>query len=390
MKTLKIGLFGFGCVGQGLYRALQFSTGFKTKIEKIVVKNRQKSRPIAIDFFSFDKDDILENKEINVVVELIDDAEEAFRIVEAALKKGKNVVTANKKMLATNLNTLLEIASKNSVSLLYEAAACGSIPIIRTLEEYFDNEELSSISGIFNGTTNYILTKIKQDKIDFETALQSAQQEGFAESNPTSDIDGYDALYKSIILSLHGFGIVLKEEDLFRAGISNLKKNDIEFADKNKLQIKLVPTIKKISENHITAYVIPKFLNDANPLSKVELEYNGVLVEGKFSGEQFFSGKGAGSLPTGAAVLSDISALSFSYNYEYKKNRQDHKLLFSDNHLINLFVSSENKEALDNIFFEKTEESHQSENFFYKTGKINLKNLKKLKQNHELFLAELN
>jgi homoserine dehydrogenase len=391
MKTIKIGLFGFGCVGQGLYHTLNHSTGFKTRIEKIVVKNREKERPIAKDFFSFDKNAILENNDINVVVELIDDAVEAFRIVSTALQKGKNVVTANKKMLAQNLEILLELARKNSVSLLYEASACGSIPIIRTLEEYFDNEEISKISGIFNGTTNYILTKIKQENIDFLSALQSAQQAGFAESNPISDIDGFDALYKTIIISLHSFGNIFKEDEIFRTGISKLKTKDIDFAQKNNLEIKLVPTIQKINQTQIIAYVIPKFLSTQHPLSKVEQEYNAVIAEGKFSGEQIFIGKGAGSLPTGAAVLSDISALSFDYAYEYKKNKQNHSLKLCDDYRINLFASAENKEALDRIQFENIEEVYQSENYYYKIGKISIANLKKINQGQgtSIFLAEL-
>ena len=174
-KTLKIGLFGFGCVGQGLYHVLNNSTGFKADIVKIGLKDKTKKRTVATELITFDKWEILNNPEIDVIVELIDDADEAFLIVSEALKKGKHVVTANKKLLAVHLDELYRLQKENNVSLLYEASACGSIPIIRSLEEYFDNEELEKVSGIFNGTTNYILTKTISEKLSYADALKQAQ-----------------------------------------------------------------------------------------------------------------------------------------------------------------------------------------------------------------------
>ena len=166
MNKLTIGMFGFGCVGQGLYHTLLHSTGFTTHIKKIVVKTQGKKREAPAALFSYDKEDILNDEDVNVVVELIDDAAEAFVIVKSALQRGKHVITANKKMVALHLTELLQLQEANNVSLLYEGAVCGSIPIIRTLEEYFDNEPLHKVSGIFNGTTNYILTKTLQEGMD--------------------------------------------------------------------------------------------------------------------------------------------------------------------------------------------------------------------------------
>jgi len=392
MKTLKIGLFGFGCVGQGLYHTLQHSTGFRSKIEKIVVKNREKDRPIGQEFFSYDKNDILENSDINVVVELIDDADEAFKIVSTALKNGKNVVTANKKMLALHLESLLDLAKENSVSLLYEAAACGSIPIIRTLEEYFDNEELSKLSGIFNGTTNYILTKLSSENLEFADALKKAQELGFAESNPESDVEAFDPLYKTVILALHGFGIILDPHKITRFGITTLKKGDLDFAVKNNYRIKLVPTIQRLSENRLSAYVIPKFIPKEQQLAKVDNEFNGVIVEGQFSGEQFFVGRGAGSLPTGAAVLSDISALSFSYSYENKKLRQEQKIRYSEDIKLNLYVSSSKASDMEIFNFEDTYEDFKKNGFYYRIGKIGLSEINQLAsliRNKKIFVAEI-
>jgi len=392
MQQLNIGIFGFGCVGQGLYFAIENSTGFTTSIKKIVVKNKNKERSIDSKYFSFDKKDILEDDEINVVVELIDDADEAFNIVSAAIKKGKHVVTANKKMLGLHMEELLTLKNEYNVSLLYEASACGSIPIIRTLEEYFDNEELECVSGIFNGTTNYILTKTINENISYDEALKNAQAKGFAETDPTSDVEGFDAMYKTIILSLHAFGVILKSQDLLRFGITTLQPNDILYAKENGYSIKLVPTIKKIADGKIAAYILPRFVTTENHLSKVENEFNGVLVEGLISGEQFFMGRGAGSHPTGAAVLSDISALSYGYAYDNKKMQQHNKPAFTNDVAIKVFVSSSNKESRDKIIFKHVQKHVEAPEYFYKIGEINVEELMKVlndKLRNEIFIAAI-
>ena len=392
MQQLNIGIFGFGCVGQGLYFAIENSTGFTTSIKKIVVKNKNKQRSIDEAYFSFDKNDILNDEEINVVVELIDDADEAFNIVSAAIKKGKHVVTANKKMLGLHLEELLSLKNEYNVSLLYEASACGSIPIIRTLEEYFDNEELDCVSGIFNGTTNYILTKTINENLSYNEALKNAQEKGFAETDPTSDVEGFDAMYKTIILSLHAFGVILNHQKLLRFGITTLQPNDILFAKENGYSIKLVPTIKKIGGGKLAAYVLPKFVTSENHLFKVDNEFNGVLVEGLISGEQFFMGRGAGSLPTGAAVLSDISALSYGYTYDYKKMQQKDKLIFTNDVTIKVFVSSNDKNVLSKITLQNIKKEFESNKYFYKIGEVNAGELKKVLKGpvrKEIFIATI-
>ncbi len=375
MKQMNIGIFGFGCVGQGLFYALQHSAGFTATIKKIVVKSKDKRRSIDANFFSFDKDDILEDKSINVVVELIDDAEAAYKIVKQAILLGKNVVTANKKMLALHLKELLDLAEKHQVSLLYEASACGSIPIIRTLEEYFDNEPLTSIKGVFNGTTNYMLTAISKNGISYAQALSEAQASGFAESDPTSDVEGFDALYKTVIIALHGFGIVLNIENLLRVGINNLKLEDVDFAKKSSYEIKLIPTIKKVAEGTIAAFVLPCFVKIESHLQKIENEFNGVLVEGLFSGEQFFLGRGAGSFPTGAAVLSDVSALSYGYNYEYKKLKQQKKLIFTNDITIRIYISSKSESDIKDFQFDDIEIEKFKNEYSYRVGTIKIAHL---------------
>ena len=191
-KKLKLGLFGFGCVGQGLYHVLHETHGVKAEIKKICVKNRNKTRPIPDHFFIYDRNEILNDPDIDIIVELIDDSRAAYEIVKTALEHGKAVVTANKKMLAEHLEEIYLLQQKYGKPVLYEGAVCGSIPILRNLEEYYDNDLISSIEGIFNGSTNYILTKVFDEKKSYEDALKQAQDLGFAESDPSLDVKGYD------------------------------------------------------------------------------------------------------------------------------------------------------------------------------------------------------
>lgn len=374
-KTLKIGLFGFGCVGQGLYYVLNNSTGFKADIVKIGLKDKNKVRTIAKDLITFDKWEILNNPEIDVIVELIDDAEEAFFIVSEALKKGKHVVTANKKLLAEHLEELYRLQQENNVSLLYEASACGSIPIIRTLEEYFDNEELEKVSGIFNGTTNYILTKTIAEKLSYADALKQAQEKGFAESDPTNDVEGYDAKFKAIIIALHAFGLIIKPEEVLNIGITTLHDNDIKYASEKGYKIKLTPIIQLIGDNNVSVFVAPRFIKENNHLYNVDNEFNGVIVEGKFSGEQFFQGRGAGSYPTGAAVLSDISALSHGYKYEFKKYAQKQAPVFTNDALVHVYLRYNSSADLKQIEFDEVTEKYIGSDYNYIVGKVNLQNL---------------
>jgi len=374
-NKLKIGLFGFGCVGQGLYYVLNNSTGFKADIVKIAVKDKTKERSVSKDLITFDKWEILNNPEIDVIVELIDDADEAFNIVSEALKKGKHVVTANKKLLALHLEELYKLQQENNVSLLYEASAGGSIPIIRTLEEYFDNEELEKVSGIFNGTTNYILTKTINEKLSYATALKQAQEKGFAETDPTSDVEGFDPKYKAVIIALHAFGLIIKPEQILNLGITTLHENDIKYASEKGYKIKLAPVIQRLENDKVGVLVAPRFVKDTNQLFNVDNEFNGVIVEGKFSGEQFLQGKGAGSYPTGAAVLSDISALSHGYKYEYKKHVQKHASDFTNDVLINVYFRYNTIIDLDKIEFEEISEKYNGGDYNYIVGKINLQTL---------------
>lgn len=316
--NLNIGLFGFGCVGQGLYDVLNHSQGIKAGISKICVKDKTKARRIENKFFTYERNDVLQNSDHDLIVELIDDADAALDIVTQSLAAGRDVVTANKKMLADNFELLYRLQQSTGASLLYEAACAGSIPIIRTLEEYYDNELLSSIKGILNGSSNYILTKMELEDLSFLDALKEAQAHGFAESDPTLDVGGYDSKYKLCLLAAHGFGFVVNPNEILNLGIQNITEFDINYAKEKGLRIKLIACAEK-SAGGLRLHVMPHFVPQVNPLSTVNYEFNGIEVEGVYSDKQFFSGKGAGSHPTGSAVLSDISAITYNYRYGYKK-----------------------------------------------------------------------
>ena len=328
-KNLKLGLFGFGCVGQGLYHVLHETKGVKAEIKKICVKTKNKERPLGEDIFTFQKEDILLNPEIDVVIELIDDAAAAFEIVKTSLENGKAVVTANKRMLAEHLEEIYDLQRKYGKPVLYEGSVCGSIPIIRNLEEYYDNDLIKSVEGIFNGSTNYILTKVFDEKKSYEEALGQAQALGFAESDPSLDVKAFDPKFKLTILIAHAFGVFVKPENIINFGIDRISAVDLKYAKDHNLTIKLVARAFKSGEK-IYGLVAPQFIESNHPLSSVRNEFNAVIVEGAFAEQQLFVGKGAGSYPTGSAVLSDISALTYDYRYEYKKRQQDNLPSFSN------------------------------------------------------------
>lgn len=393
-ENIKIGLFGFGCVGQGLYHVLNNSAVFKAEIVKICVKDKSKSRSLDASNFTYDKFEILNNSEIDAVIELIDDHEEAFKIVSAALKLGKNVVTANKKMLAYYNHELFDLQKQTGKSLLYEASVCGSIPIIRSLEEYFDNEPLTKVSGIFNGTTNFILTKVFEENKAYSEVLAEAQKLGFAESDPTNDVEGFDPKFKSVILALHAFGVLVDHREVFNYGITRLNNGDIKYAKEKGYKIKLVPQIA-VKEDKISITVLPQFVNSESELYNVSNENNAAIINGAFSGKQTFIGKGAGGNPTGAAVLSDISALSHGYKYAFKKIESGKKIVFTNDVILDVYLSSESKDfkaIVDTLKFDSVFETYIGKGYSYAGGKINLQNIIKhqdLLRKNKLFIAVL-
>ncbi|MBK7569564.1 MAG: homoserine dehydrogenase [Bacteroidetes bacterium] len=381
-KNLTLGIFGFGCVGQGLFDVLSRTNGIKATIKKICIKNPDKSRTLATHYFTTDKNEILNDPEIDVVVELINDEVAAFEIVKTAMQNGKAVVSASKKMIAENLLELYELQQQYKVPFLYEGACCASIPIIRNLEEYYDNDLLHSVEGIINGSTNYILTKIFDENISFAPALLEAQNLGFAETDPRLDIEGFDPKYKLCILLLHAFGLFVKPENIFNFGIQHINDFDISYARQKKAKIKLIAKCKKIN-NDVFAYVFPHLIYENSQLNNISNEYNGLLVESAFSDKQFFAGKGAGSTPTGSAVLSDISALSYNYRYEYRKIGQTNSLELNNNLPLKLYVRYSNSQKINLGDFTTIHEEFASEENKYFIGTIALEKVKQLRWLHE-------
>lgn len=374
-KKLNIGLFGFGVVGEGLYKILKQTPSLNAAIKRIVIKHPDKQRNAPPEIFTSLANELLQDDSIDVIVELIDDAEAAYHIVTTALKNGKAVVSANKKLIAEHLAELLDLQQQYKTPFLYEASACASIPVIRNLEEYYDNDLLQSITGIVNGSTNYILTKIFNEKIEFVDALLQAQQLGFVERNPNLDILGIDATNKLTILLLHAYGIVTKPASILYSGIQNIQLSDSKIAAEKEYQIKLIAKAVKLKNGKIAAYLLPQFVTNESQLYNVANEYNGVIIESGFSDQQFFYGKGAGSFATASAVLSDISALRYQYKYEYKKKYNHNPLEISNDYFLKVYLSYDDLKQVNKEKFEWIEEFHAGQIRSYLVGVIHAEKL---------------
>ena len=320
-KNIKIGLFGFGAVGQGAYRIVQESTSLGVEITRIGVKDPHKERSLSAENFTFRKEDILQDPSIDIVVEAISNADEAFIIVKEALLAGKDVVTASKKMVSEHLPELLELQAQTGRLLRYEAAVCGAIPVLEVFDSYFAHEPIEEFCGIVNGSTNYILSRMQEESLTYEEALEQAQALGFAEADPALDVKGWDAGNKIVITALHAFGELLRPEEVLIRGIDELPPHAAKLAAAEGKRIKLVGRIR-LKEGKLLASVMPEMIGPDHSLYSVEEENNRVLIDGKYSGQQQLSGKGAGSFPTGTAVVADIRALLNGRGYQYSKYKE--------------------------------------------------------------------
>lgn len=375
-----IGLFGFGVVGEGLYHVLQMSPTTNATIKSICIKEPQKERSIPKDIFCTDYKRIIQDPEINLVVELISDANEAYTIVKSALQAGKSVVSGNKKMLANHIEELIDIQKQTGCALLYDASACGSIPVIRNLEEYYDNDLLLSITGILNGSSNFILSKVFNENSTYEQALRIAQDLGFAEADPSLDVSGQDSLNKLVILATHGFGTIVKPDQVFVSGIDKMSNFDIRFAREKGYKIKLIAQATKINGKSFNLLVMPKLVSHDDYIYNVEDEYNGVVIRGEFYEKQFMFGKGAGGFPTGSAVLSDITARMHGYKYEYKKQKYFENPTFTNDVSIKIYLRYKDLIDFGHFDFDYIDEKYSGRDYNYVTGSINLKNLQKIQK----------
>ena len=316
MKTIKLGIVGLGTVGTGVVRIIQnnqqkilATSGCQLQIKTIVVANLAKQRHIDLEGIKLTNQiaDIVADDEIQIVIEVMGTIDPAKSYIEALLDSGKNVVTANKDLLATYGNGLITHAQENHVNLLYEASVAGGIPILRTIATSFAADQITSVAGIINGTSNYILTQMSENELTYNEALQQAQELGLAETDPTNDVSGKDAGYKMAILTQFAFGVTVPLENIFVAGITQITKADILRAQKWGYVIKLIGQARPVDDK-LSVSVEPMFVRKDHPLATIKNENNAVLVTGSSVGEVMFYGAGAGELPTANSVLNDVLA----------------------------------------------------------------------------------
>lgn len=315
----KIGLFGFGTVGKGFYEILKNHPDVSVSIEKVCIKRLDLERIGHELYFTDDANELLEDPNLDIIIEAIDDADIAKEIVHQALKSGKAVISANKKMIAESIKEVHDWHLNYEAPFLYEGAVAGAIPIINTIESYLKDCRISCIEGILNGSSNYILTKMQQENLPFEKALKDAQKKGFAESDPTLDVGGFDASYKLAILAYHAFGDTNSLRNCRRQNIAEVTPKDIEDAQKQGKKIKPIASIS-YENGQLTSIVGTQLVDASHGLFNVENEFNAVSLDTKLSGRHILVGKGAGDLATGSALFCDLRRVLDGYKYAVFKD----------------------------------------------------------------------
>lgn len=315
-KEINIGLLGYGTVGSGVAKIihghqqdLQYKLGVEVSIKKVLVKNIEKTREtvLASEVFTNNLDEVLSDPSIDLIIEVMGGTTEAKDAIEQSLYAGKGVVTANKDVMAEFGPALLKLADEKKCDLFYEASVGGGIPLIRTMEEGLASDRITALTGIVNGTTNFILTKMKHENMSYEDALAEATALGFAEADPSADVDGIDAARKMVILASLAFSTEVELGDVFVRGLKEIQAGDLELAERFGYTVKMVGTAAK-NEDGIEVAVEPVFFLNEHPLASVNNEYNAVYIYGDTVGETMFYGPGAGSLPTATSVTADVIA----------------------------------------------------------------------------------
>jgi homoserine dehydrogenase len=318
-QPIGIGLAGFGTVGSGVYKNLLANGnllaqrhGVHFEVRRIAVRDLKKPRAITApaELFTDDADDLIGDPGIRIVVELMGGVETPLGLVKKAINAGKTVVTGNKALLAEHGQEIFHLARERRVPVFYEAAVAGGIPIIKVVRESFVGNRFESIHGILNGTSNYILTRMTDTGMDFAPALAEAQHLGYAEADPSLDINGWDAAHKAIILASLAYGFWLDPAKIFVSGIDQLTSSDIRFAGELGYRIKLLATIKAGAHNAIEVRVCPTLIPKSHVLASVNGVYNAIAVRGDIVGETLFYGRGAGQDPTSSSVLADLAEAS--------------------------------------------------------------------------------
>lgn len=306
--VVNIGILGCGTVGSGLVELLKNYPNIE--IKKIAVRDTNKDRGLALskDVFTDKPEEVIDNLEVDIVIELMGGIEKTQTLISKALENGKHVISANKDLIALKGEELFAVAAKNNKTILYEAAVAGGIPVIATLKQSLQGNHIKELDGIINGTTNYILDQMKKYGASFEDALQEAQDLGYAESDPTNDVDGHDAAYKIAILASIISGKKVDVDKVYREGIRKISQADIQSAEKRGYTIKLLAIAKNDSET-LDVRVHPVFVPKETTLANISAENNAVMVNGSAVGELTLIGKGAGSLATASSVLGDLLML---------------------------------------------------------------------------------
>lgn len=309
---INIAVLGYGTIGSGVVEVLGINgesikkrAGDQINIKYVLDLREFPGDPI-MEKLVHDINVILEDPEINIIVEVMGGVEPAYTFVKQALLKGKSVVTSNKELVAKHGAELLDLAKERSLNFLFEASVGGGIPIIRPLNQSLTADEIVEITGILNGTTNYILSKMSEDGLDFDTALANAQSMGYAERNPAADVEGHDACRKIAILSSLAFGMQVDFEDIYTEGITKITDTDIKYAKALGARIKLFASSIRGNDSHVHAMVAPVLIKANHPLFSVNDVFNGIFVRGNVIGDVMFYGSGAGKLPTASAVVADV------------------------------------------------------------------------------------
>jgi homoserine dehydrogenase len=307
-KKVKVGIIGLGNIGSAVadtlrknHQTILDNSGLDIKVQKVCeVRKVKSSLPLTRN-----ANDIINDPEISVVVETIGGEQPALKFILAALQRGKHVVTPNKEVIAKHMKRILGTAQRNRVQIMFEGAVGGGITIISPLRNELSGNQISEIYGIVNGTTNYILSKMTEEGMEFADALKQAKQKGYAEPDPTADIEGYDAAYKAAILASVAFGVDVNWKDVSREGITKITQEDIQYARDRGYVIKLLAVAKKV-DGKLDVRVHPALVFQSHPLASVSENFNAIYVQGKPIGELMFYGQGAGGGPTASAIIADI------------------------------------------------------------------------------------
>ncbi|MBZ0189252.1 MAG: homoserine dehydrogenase [Candidatus Obscuribacterales bacterium] len=308
MARVVVGMLGLGTVGSGVVKLLADNKTISLK--KVAVKDKAKAREISPGCEITDNaDDVVNDPEIEVLIEVMGGENPALSLISRAIDSGKHIVTANKEVLAKHGPTLFRKAREKEVAIFFEASVAGGVPLISTIQKGLEANQITSVSGILNGTTNYILSSMDQKGMGFDTALAEAQKLGFAEADPTSDVEGFDVAYKLSILTALAFGKFVKPDDIFRLGISSITSQDLDHAREFGYRIKLIGSADKV-DGKISVRVEPVLVPLSNPLASLSGATNGIVVRGNAVGELMMVGPGAGQLPTASAVVGDVVNLA--------------------------------------------------------------------------------